>query len=70
MTRWQNTTASAASILFVVPFRAIKLNARQEILRSKSLDRDSYNNGDWRSAPVTGIARPLVLAQCAISHRQ
>jgi pullulanase len=41
--RWQNIANSIVLLSQGVPF----LHAGQELLRSKSLDRNSYNSGDW-----------------------
>lgn len=42
-TRWQNLAASVVILSQGVPF----LHAGQDMLRSKSLDRNSFNSGDW-----------------------
>lgn len=41
--RWQNLAASVVLLAQGVPF----LHAGQELLRSKSLDRNSHDSGDW-----------------------
>jgi pullulanase len=41
--RWQNIAASIVILSQGVPF----LHAGQELLRSKSLDHNSFNSGDW-----------------------
>ena len=41
--RWQNLAASLIILAQGVPF----LHAGQDMLRSKSLDRNSFNSGDW-----------------------
>ncbi|NJM50283.1 MAG: pullulanase-type alpha-1,6-glucosidase [Sphingomonadales bacterium] len=41
--RWQNIASSIVILSQGVPF----LHAGQELLRSKSLDHNSYNSGDW-----------------------
>ncbi|MFC4293388.1 pullulanase-type alpha-1,6-glucosidase [Sphingorhabdus arenilitoris] len=41
--RWQNIASSIVLLSQGVPF----LHAGQELLRSKSLDHNSYNSGDW-----------------------
>ncbi|MBN8429269.1 pullulanase-type alpha-1,6-glucosidase [Microbulbifer salipaludis] len=44
--RLQNFSTSLVMLAQGVPF----IHAGQEILRSKSMDRDSYNSGDWFNA--------------------
>lgn len=41
-------------------------HAGDEILRSKSLDRDSYNSGAPRmNIPQCGVVKPCEIAQCS-----
>lgn len=49
--RWQNMATSVVMLAQGMPF----IHAGQEVLRSKSLDHNSYNSGDWfNRLDVTG----------------